>query len=194
MTETEGKANPGEFQIVTATAPDRSGPPGEGGTPSRRRAQVLRRAHAYMRSAGVFVALALLWIALSIASPYFLTSSNISILFLQSSTVGILAAGFTLVLLTGEIDLSFASVEALAGTVAAIIIVQRHVPVVPGILIVIGIGAGVGALNGYLTLCARLPSFIATLATLGIAQGVAFVLTGAQTVSGFPSSYLALGQ
>lgn len=151
-------------------------------------------ARTCLRSGSVFVALGVLWFVLALASPYFLTASNISIVFLQSSTVGILAAGFTLVLLTGEIDLSIASVEALAGTVAGVVIVERGVPFVLGIAAVIGMGLCIGAISGYLTLSARIPSFIATLAMLGVAQGVAFVLTGAQTVEGFPSSYLALGQ
>ena len=113
---------------------------------------------------------------------------------MQSSVVGILAAGFTLVLISGEIDLSFTSVSALAGVVAAVLIVQHGVPLVPGIILVLGVGAAAGLVNAYMTIIAGIPSFIVTLAMLGIAQGLAFVLTGAQTISGFPHGYAVLGQ
>ena len=55
-------------------------------------------------------------------------------------------------------------------------------------------GPQLGLVNAYMTVIAGIPSFIVTLAMLGIAQGLAFVLTGAQTISGFPHGYAVLGQ
>jgi ribose transport system permease protein len=153
-----------------------------------------RHLRRYLQTTSIFVALGLLWVVLSFSSPYFFTTSNILNILLQSSVVGILAAGFTLVLISGEIDLSFTSVAALAGVVAAVIIVQDGVPVVLGIILVLGVGAVAGLLNAYMTMIAGIPSFIVTLAMLGIAQGLAFVLTGAQTIQGFPHAYTVLGQ
>jgi ribose/xylose/arabinose/galactoside ABC-type transport system permease subunit len=160
----------------------------------RRQAAVRHDLRRYLQTASIFVALALLWVVLSFSSPYFFTTNNILNILLQSSVVGILAAGFTLVLISGEIDLSFTSVSALAGVVAAVIIVQDGIPVLPGILLVLGVGVAAGLVNAYMTMIAGIPSFIVTLAMLGIAQGLAFVLTGAQTIQGFPSAYTELGQ
>jgi len=160
----------------------------------RTRTIVPRDLRRYLQTTSIFIALALLWVVLSFSSPYFFTTSNVLNILLQSSVVGILAAGFTLVLISGEIDLSFTSVSALAGVVAAVVIVQDGVPVVPGILIVLGVGALAGLVNAYMTIIAGIPSFIVTLAMLGIAQGLAFVLTGAQTIQGFPHAYTVLGQ
>ena len=83
----------------------------------RIRTIVPRDLRRYLQTTSIFVALALLWVALSFSSPYFFTTSNILNILLQSSVVGILAAGFTLVLISGEIDLSFTSVAALAKSV-----------------------------------------------------------------------------
>lgn len=152
------------------------------------------RLRARLQVASIFVALAVLWLALAISAKYFLTRTNILNVFSQSAVVGILAAAFTLVLIVGEIDLSITSVQALAGTAAAVFIIQDQLPVVLGIVLVLGIGCLAGLINAYLIVCPRIPSFIVTLAMLGIAQGVAYVLTGAETVGGFPSSYAAIGQ
>jgi ribose/xylose/arabinose/galactoside ABC-type transport system permease subunit len=152
------------------------------------------RSRDYLQVGSIFLALGALWIALSLSSPYFFTTRNILNILEQSSVVGILAAGFTIVVIVGEIDLSITSVQALAGTVAAVLIVSDNIPVVPGILLVLGVGCLAGLANAYMVVCPKIPSFIATLAMLGIAQGLAFVLTGARTVEGFPSSYETIGQ
>ncbi len=161
----------------------------EGVRPLRGRAQQLLTG-----GGSVFVALALLWVVLTFASPYFLTTANLLNLLLQSSTIGILAAAFTIVLIAGEIDLSLTSVQALATTLAAVLIITHELAMPLGIVLVLGMGAAIGVINGYMTLAAKLPSFIATLAMLGIAQGLAFVLTEARTIGGFPEAYAWLGR
>ena len=146
-----------------------------------------------IQSGSTFVVLGLLWLGLSFASPYFFTGQNIRNIFLQSSTIGILALGITVVLIAGEIDISVASVQALAGVVAGALIVLDGLPYWLGIAAGIGSGVLAGLVNSYMTLFARIPSFIATLAMLGIAQGVAYVITGAIEVDGFPGGYDYLG-
>ncbi len=149
--------------------------PSRDAAPVRIRTIAPRDLRRYLQTTSIFVALALLWLVLSFSSPYFFTTSNIYVnILLQSSVVGILAAGFTLVLISGEIDLSFTSVSALAGVVAAVLIVQDGVPLVLGIILVLCVGAAAGLVNAYMTVIAGIPSFIATLAMLGIAQGLAY--------------------
>ena len=158
--------------------------------PSGRYLKLSRR---LVRSGSIFIVLGLLWVGLSFASPYFFTGQNIRNIFLQSSTIGILALGVTVVLIAGEIDISIASVQALSGVVAGALIVLDGLPFWLGIAAGIGAGMLAGLVNSYMTLFARIPSFIATLAMLGIAQGVAYVITGAIEVHGFPSKYDVLG-
>jgi ribose/xylose/arabinose/galactoside ABC-type transport system permease subunit len=127
-------------------------------------------------------------------TPYFFTVMNIRNILLQSAVMGILAAGFTIVLIAGEIDLSLATAQALAGTVAALLIIKGGYPVVPGIILAILLGLLVGFVNGYFSVYVKIPSFIVTLATLSITQGLAFVIASGRTIGGFPDSYKVIGQ
>ncbi len=161
---------------------------------ARTNAETREAVKRFFRTGSIFIALALLWTALAFASPYFFTQQNILNILLQSSTVGILAAGVTLVLIAGEIDISVASVQALAATVSATVIITHDGSVALGIAAGILVAVVAGSLNGYATIYARIPSFIVTLAMLGIAQGAAFLVTGGQAIGEFPHSYGVLGQ
>lgn len=147
-----------------------------------------------VRTGSIFIGIAIIWTILAFASPYFFTQQNLLNILLQSSTVGILAAGVTLVLIAGEIDISVASVQALAATVAATVIITHGGPVVLGMATGITVAVLAGVVNGYATIYARVPSFIATLAMLGIAQGAAFLITGGQAIGEFPHAYTVIGQ
>lgn len=147
-----------------------------------------------LRSGGVLLPLAALWVYLSVASPVFLTGANIQNLLLQASIVGILALGTTLVIITEEIDLSIGAVEGFAAVIAAIVAVNLGLAWPLAVVLAIGAGFLIGLLNGLVTTLAGVPSFIATLGMLGIAQGAALVLTDGQSISGFPSGFQFLGQ
>lgn len=157
----------------------------------RRAAALLRRS---ARSAGVLIPLIALWVFLTLSSPVFLTRINITNLLLQASTVGVLAFGSTVVLITEEIDLSIGAVEGLAAVVAGVVMVQLKMPWPVGIAAALGSGVVVGLVNGVITTVVGVPSFITTLATLGVASGVALNLTQGQSVYGFPAQFLWVGQ
>ena len=145
------------------------------------------------RVLGTLLALALIWVFFSFKSQYFFTTENILNIFLQASNIGIIAAGLTVVLITAEIDLSIGSLQALAGSVAAVVIVQYGQPWWVGV--VAGLGATVlaGAISGLLTWKLKIVSFISTLAMLGIAQGAAFLLTNATAVAGLGDTFAIIG-
>ena len=100
----------------------------------------------------------------------FLTVRNLSNIVLQTAPVTIMAIGLVFVMSAGEIDLSIGSIVAVAALAAAVTLGQS------GLLagVVAGLGAGViiGLLNGALVAYVRLPSFLVTLATLGLFAGV----------------------
>jgi ribose transport system permease protein len=172
--------------------PDASAPLVGGGEP--RGGRLSGTAREYFHAGGVFGALVLIGAVLTMASPHFLTHTNLINILLQSATLSIISAGLTMILITGEIDLSIASVQALSGTIAAIFIIQLDLPMMIGIGGALGVGLLIGAINGYLTVFAKVPSFIVTLASFGILQGIALLLTNAQPVAGFPEAYGAIGQ
>ena len=136
------------------------------------------------REAGVLVALLVLCLVLSIASPYFFTLRNIFNVLQGMSTIGIMAIGMTIVLIAGGLDLSVGSVLAVGAVLTARLMTFNGVN--PWLSVAAGLaaGVGIGAVNGLLVTRAKIVPFIATLSTLGVARGLAFVLaTGAGTVA-----------
>lgn len=142
---------------------------------------------------GIYAALLVMCIVLTILSPYFFTVQNIRSLLISASTLALIGAALTIVLIEGEIDLSFAAMQAFAGSVSAILIIEAGVPWPLGMALAIAIGTGAGVVTGVVTVIGRLPTFITTLAMLGIVQGTAFLLTNGQPVSNFPDGYQAIG-
>ena len=133
---------------------------------------------------GVLLALI---VYLSFANEYFLTSVNITNILLQGAILAIVAFGLTFVIFAGELDLSVGSAVALVSVVCAMVMRDTQ-SVVLGAIAAVGLGALIGVINGLVVTRLKVPSFIATLGMLTIAQGVALALTDGATVAGLPSS------
>lgn len=146
-----------------------------------------------LRTGGLVLALVGIGAYFAASSPYFLTKDNLFNILLQSSNIAIVAAGLTVVLIAAEIDLAIGSIEALAGSIAAVTIISLGMPVGVGIAMALGSSVLVGAISGFFTWKLKVVSFISTLAMLGIAQGIAFLLTNGQAVAGFPDTYKQIG-
>ncbi|MBV9327953.1 MAG: ABC transporter permease [Chloroflexi bacterium] len=157
-----------------------------------RRAWV-RRPRASSQVIGVYVALLVMWIVLTIASPFFLTVQNVRSLLIAASTLSLVGAGLTIVLIAGEIDLSFAAMQAFVGSIVALLVIKVGMPWPLAILVGLSCGTFAGVVSGLVSVIARLPTFITTLAMLGIVQGTAFLLTNGQPVTGFPVAYQVIG-
>jgi ribose transport system permease protein len=153
----------------------------------------VRRPRTNFQLIGVYLALIVMWVALTFASPFFLTIQNVRNLLIAASTLSLVGAGLTIVLIAGEIDLSFAAMQAFVGSISALLIIKAGVPWPVGIVIAVCAGTAAGLVSGFVTVVARLPTFITTLAMLGIVQGTAFLLTNGQPVAGFPQAYQVLG-
>ncbi|WP_157019962.1 ABC transporter permease [Mesorhizobium xinjiangense] len=134
------------------------------------------------RETGVFIALAVLCIFLSLATDSFLTSLNLLNIGRQVSLLGIMAVGMTFVLISGEVDLSVGSTYALSGLATGMLIVAGWA-LLPALALGLFTGAAIGFVNGVLSTYGRLPSLIATLGMLSIVRGVALILTGGQPVT-----------
>ena len=122
------------------------------------------------------VALLVLCVGLSFASPYFFTARNIFNVLQGMSTIGIMAVGMTIVLIAGGLDLSVGSVLAVGAVTTARLMTYNGLN--PWVAVAVGLlsGIAIGTVNGLLVTRARIVPFIATLATLGVARGLAFVL------------------
>ena len=147
---------------------------------------------------GPVVALGLLLIFFAVEAPQFVTTNNLTVVLQQTSITAIAAVGGTAVILVAGIDLSVGSVLALTGTISALYL--EHSTLGGGlastwlaIVITLACAAVCGLLNGLVVTVARVPAFIATLATLTSLRGVALLLTDSNPVSITNSDYLRIG-
>jgi ribose transport system permease protein len=159
----------------------------EGGEPYRR--AWLRQ---LLQQLGPFMFVLALGIALTIGSPYFLTGTNISAIFVQMSVIAIIAVGQVMVIITAGIDLSVSSVVALSGVMSTLVVTNHHWPIVPGMILGVLVGGGVGLINGILVTRVHLPPFIATLGTLSAVGGIALLVTNGQPIAA-PTNFDVLG-
>jgi len=164
------------------------------GLAARLPTSVRERLNDVVSQAAAAGALIVVFIALTIATPSFLTANNLFNVGVQVSVVAIIAVGQTLVILTAGIDLSVGSVAGLSGVAGSMAIVQSGMPIVLGILIGILVGAAVGVINGVLITRMGLPPFIATLGMLGVARGLTFIVSNEVAVYGLPDSFRTVGE
>lgn len=124
----------------------------------------------------------------------FLTSGNMSNVFRHSVEIGLLALAMTPVILTGGIDLSVGSMMGLCAVLFGIMVNVLGLDPWMAAFLAIGFGALGGGLNALLITRLNLPPLIVTLGTFSLFRGLAEALTrGAESYSGFPESFLALG-
>jgi ribose transport system permease protein len=139
-----------------------------------------RIGEAQLRSTAILGPFIVLFVALSIASPPFLTPTNILNLLDQQAHVLIIAAAGTLVLVAGGIDLSVGAVHAMAAVTAATV-TQAAGPV-PGMAAGIGVGLVAGLANGIVVTTFRINPLIATLAMSFVLSGLASLVTGGNLI------------
>lgn len=138
---------------------------------------ILRR---YGTLIGFVVIVAVFWVNLP---DTFMTAKNWLNITQQLSMLMVVAAGMTIVMVMGDFDLSVGSAASLAGIVAAMAFVAGY-PVWMAVGLALLVGLAGGAINGVLVAVIGILPFVATLATLTILSGIAFVVSGGKTISG----------
>src|SRR6185436_14024254 len=115
------------------------------------------------REASVLLVALGLVVYFQVSTPIFLTQDNLRNIAQATAPTAIVAVGIVLLLVSGEIDVSVGMVAALAPYLMHFAIDLYHVPAVPAILLALAIAAGIGFLNGFVTIQLRVPSFVTTL-------------------------------
>jgi rhamnose transport system permease protein len=128
----------------------------------------------------------------SSVSPYFLNSTNFFYVGLNMGEIAIMALPLTLIIITGEIDLSVASMLGLSGTVMGYLF-SNGWSIWAAMAVALAVGAAGGALNGLLVAKVGLPSIAVTIGTLTLFRGIAEILLAPQTITGFPASLTNIG-
>lgn len=131
-------------------------------------------------------------VVLSFLSPYFLTARNLSNIISQVSDIGIMAVGAALVIFIGGIDLSVGSTVALSLMSMAYLYKTVGLPFGLALMASIAVGAIIGTVNGVLSTVGRIQPFVATLATMSAAAGLALFITNGNPINGFPDWFLWL--
>ncbi|RLP75573.1 ABC transporter permease [Mycetocola tolaasinivorans] len=142
---------------------------------------------------GIFVVLIAVVAVLSILSPSFRTLDNGLVLLVNGTVIAFLALGQTFVLLTGGIDLSTGANVAMTGVIAALLM-QGGLPWFLAAVIAVGAGVVLGLVNGFLVHYVRIPAFIATFSTQGVALAIPLIITGANSVSVKDAGFSWIGQ
>jgi rhamnose transport system permease protein len=125
-------------------------------------------------------------------SRYFLTSSNISIALAGMTPAAIVALPMTLIIVTGEIDISVGSIVGLCAAFMAVCL-EHGLPVEVAMLLGIVIGTLAGFINGLIVVYGALPSLVVTIGTLALYRGIAQIILNERGVSGFPQWYQDIG-
>ena len=134
-----------------------------------------------------------IFVANSFASPYFLNAWNLSDATYNFTEKAMIAFAMALLIISGEIDLSVASIIALASTAMGAA-VQMGVGAEGLVLIGLATGLVCGAFNGILVTGLGLPSIVVTIGTMSLFRGISFIILGDQAYRGYPSDFAFFGQ
>jgi ribose/xylose/arabinose/galactoside ABC-type transport system permease subunit len=151
---------------------------------------------ARQREYGVLALLALTVVIVSLVNPEFRSSQNISDMLFNAAPAIIVGCGMTMVIVTGEIDISVGSLMGLSAAVLGLLTSQElsyRWPVWAAVLTVLALGAGVGLVNGLLTTVGKVPSIIVTLGMLTALRGVTQLVMHGEWIKGLPDNLRYLG-
>jgi ribose transport system permease protein len=140
-----------------------------------------------------FVSLIVLFVALAIASPHFLTQTNLSSVVRQTAVINIMSLGMTVIIIAGGIDLSVGAILAMGGVLGTMAM-EKGASIPAGIAIGILTGFAWGTFNGLLTTRLKIAPFIVTLGTLGIIRGLTLIITNGLPVHRIPQPFSFLGE
>lgn len=143
-----------------------------------------------LQALGIYIAAVVIFLIFGVLNPNFLTSGNLRDIAVSASVNAIIGLGITFVIITGGIDLSVGSIASFVGIVSASLMVNAGTSPFLALLIGIGLGLVSGALNGVLITKLKLPPFIATLGTMSIYQGFAYVVTNGRPVYNVPKDFV----
>jgi rhamnose transport system permease protein len=141
----------------------------------------------------LFVVVVAIFIVNSFASPYFLDPWNLSDATFNFTEKALVALAMALVIISGEIDLSVASIIAIASTMMGTALQYGAGPFE---LVLVGLATGVvcGAINGWLVTGLGLPSIVVTIGTMSLFRGLAYIILGDKAYTGYPSDFAWFGQ
>jgi len=141
-----------------------------------------------------FLILVLLVILFSFIAPNFMSFGNLRTLIRQVSFAGISAVGLMFVMISGGIDLSIGSQIVFSNVLLAIMMVDWKLEPAIAIPLILLVGTGLGAINGFLCIKLNIHPLIITLGTSAIFKGMGYIINRSRNIMGFPDSFRWFGQ
>lgn len=145
-----------------------------------------------MQSVGLLAVILLGSAIMSVLSPVFATVRNIENVLQAATIIAVVAIGQTFVILVAGIDLSVASVLVLSSVLSVGLVEFQGFSPVVGVIVALGAGLGLGLVNGLAVTKLRIPALIATLATMTIGRGLAYIYSGGTNIAPVPSFFVEL--
>lgn len=152
------------------------------------------RAGSIMRKNMPFLILVFLVVLFSFIAPNFMTFGNLRTLIRQISFAGISAVGLMFVMISGGIDLSIGSQIVFGNVLLAIMMVDWKLQPAVAIPLILLVGTGLGAINGFLCIKLNIHPLIITLGTSAIFKGMGYIINQSRNIMGFPDSFRWFGQ
>jgi ribose transport system permease protein len=143
-----------------------------------------------LQALGIYIAAVVIFLIFGLLNGNFLTAGNLRDIAISASVNAIIGLGITFVIITGGIDLAVGSIASFVGIVSATLMVNAGTSPFLALLAGIGLGLVCGAINGVLITKLKLPPFIATLGTMSIYQGCAYVVTNGRPVYNVPKDFV----
>jgi ribose/xylose/arabinose/galactoside ABC-type transport system permease subunit len=141
-----------------------------------------------------FLILIFLVVLFTFIAPNFMTFGNLRTLIRQISFAGISAVGLMFVMISGGIDLSIGSQIVFSNVLLAIMMVDWKLPPAIAIPLILLVGTGLGAINGFLCIKLKIHPLIITLGTAAIFKGMGYIINQSRNIMGFPDSFRWFGQ
>jgi ribose transport system permease protein len=152
---------------------------------------MLKKTYNFVRERKLLVIIVVLIATLGLEDPNFLTLKSLYSIFDHLTINGIMAAGMTVLLISGSFDLSIGSVMSFTGIV--IVLFQKY-GMLASVLCGLAVGTCIGALNGLLVVKGRINAFIVTLGTMIIFRGFGLAVTDSHPVKGTIEAFQVFGQ
>ncbi len=141
----------------------------------------------------IFMIVALLFVVMIFASPYFLSTANILAVLLGLSLEAIIAVAMAHLMVSGGFDMSVGSIVAFTGAVTAMML-RAGVPIPVALIFGLALGAAIGLFNGFVIAKIGINPFVTTLSSLSLFRGLTLIVTRGQNITGLPKAFKAIGQ
>lgn len=155
----------------------------------------LKKTASGSTSVSLAIALAIAAVIFTVVSPnhVFLSVKNFSNILVNCSITAIMAAGSTVAMLLGGMDISQYAIATLGSCTAAMMI-EKGMPFGAAILVMLLVCVACGAVNGFLVACLKIPAVVTTMGTMQIFRGIAYLATDARTIMIMNPAYLVVGR